>query len=196
MTAQSNLLGDGNRVEKQGHNEMVELNRWPERLRLLASAYLYQHLMIAGLAAYLAGYGLASIADSWPWGATITLLMGAGLAAGWRAGLPRTALLVVTALTVTGLSGAWIQPKPPAPSPDHLVYHIPEGPITLEGWVAEESVSGGRGHQVRLRAEWLGADSDRRPASGDLLVELGYQHALAYGQRLLLNGVHLSMPDG
>ena len=196
MTAQSNLPGDGARGEEPNPPGKVEVDRWPERLRLLAGAYLYQHLMIAGLAAYLAGYGLASIADSWPWGATIALLMGVGLAAGWRAGLPRTALVVVAALTVTGLSGAWIQPKPPAPPPDHLVHHIPEGPITLEGWVAEESVSGGRAHQVRLRAEWLGADSDRRPASGDLLVQLPSHHALAYGQRLRLTGVHLSRPDG
>ncbi|MFQ6672183.1 MAG: DNA internalization-related competence protein ComEC/Rec2, partial [Candidatus Tectimicrobiota bacterium] len=144
--------------------------------------------------AYLAGYGLGFLAPSWPQGTLLMLLIGGGLAAGWWAGLPRTAVAVVAALSVTGLSGAWLRPRPLPPS--HLVHHLPQGPTTLDGWVAEDPVSTATRVRVRLRAEGVGPESAHQPVSGDCLVEMPARHGVAYGDHLRLTGVLLSRPDG
>ncbi|MDA2931715.1 hypothetical protein MYX19_00905, partial [Nitrospinae bacterium AH-259-F20] len=62
--------------------EMGEARKRLGRLHFLASTWLYQHLTIAGLGAYLAGYSLASLASSWTEGAILMVLVGSGLAAG------------------------------------------------------------------------------------------------------------------
>lgn len=175
--------------------EIGEARKRLGRLHFLASTWLYQHLTIAGLGAYLAGYSLASLASSWTEGAILMVLVGSGLAAGWWAGLPRTGLLVVAALTSTGIAAAWSPPRPPPPH--HLVHHISRGETTLEGWVAEEPAPGRGRLRVRLRAEWLGGGRVRQPVTGDCLVEVPSRVApLSYGQRVRLTGLLLSRPDG
>jgi competence protein ComEC len=178
---------DGSRGEKDARHRA-------SRFRLLAGSWVYEHLTVAGLGAYLAVYALASLSSSWAGGAALMLLVVGGLAFGWWVRLPRTALFVVAALSVTGIASAWSRPRPLPPH--HLVRHLPNGAATLEGWVENEPVGRGRTLRVRLGAEWLGAGRDRRPVTGDCLLDLPSKYALSYGQRVRLAGLLLSRPDG
>lgn len=144
--------------------------------------------------AYLLGFGLSLLFASWPERLIFIAIVGIGVIAGWRAGFPRTALAIFAIFIITGISGGSDTPEP-LPS-NHLIYHLPSKPTTLEGWVAEDPVLLKSTLQALVRSEWLYINGSRKPASGDSLIQLHSRYQLSYGQRIRLDGLLLSRPRG
>jgi competence protein ComEC len=147
------------------------------------------------LAVYLASYAAGLVVDS-GWLLYTALLLGLALLLFFRrkAGLPRLALAILTALALAGLLRSSL--PPPTLPENHISAYLPSAPVTLMGWVAEEPNISGRFSQVRLRAEWLEREGLRQAVSGDCLITLPPGISVRYGQSLILRDITLSKPSG
>lgn len=151
-------------------------------------------MIVAALAAYLLGLGLGELFSSSMEISVLVALMAAGAAMGWKAGLPRASVIIVAALFCVGLAGGGGEGEPLPP--EHLLYHLPDKPATLEGWVAEEPNPVRGALQVRVRSEWLGLGGSRQRVVGDCLVRLPKGTTLRYGQPVRLEGLSIGRPRG